>query len=375
MILIINASNIKNGGGLQVALSIVKECFEFPDNNYHIFLSKEISKQIIKSEFANNFHFYQIKHSPSSLFHSFGTIRILKKLESKICPDCVFTIFGPSYWTPKCLHILGFAQGYYLYPESPFFTVIRLIPKLKINLLKRVHCFFFKRNSKYYFVESEDAKLRLSLFLHKSKDDIYVISNTYHSVFDLQVVGNSLMPSKKNDEIRLVTISSYYQHKNIEIIKEVISELKKKSTLKYIFILTINHIIFESKFKEFKENIINLGPVPIDLCPKIYQECDFLFLPSLVEIFTASYPEAMKMKKPILTSNLSFARDICGEAAAYFDPLNPEDIANKIVNLANDKNRQNELIKKGEVRLLEFETPSSRAEKLLAICNNLIKMR
>ncbi len=81
----------------------------------------------------------------------------------------------------------------------------------------------------------------------------------------------------------------------------------------------------------------------------------------------------MKMKKPILTSDLSFAHDICGDAAEYFNPLNPEDIANKIINLANDKNRQNELIKKGERRLLDFETPKSRAEKYLAICNQIVK--
>jgi len=242
-------------------------------------------------------------------------------------------------------------------------------------LLKIVHHYFFKRNSKYYFVESEDAKLRLSSFLCKSKDDIYFISNTYHSVFNLQLNGNLILPQKENVEIRLVTICSYYEHKNLEIIKDVISVLKEKSKLKIIFILTINHSIFENKFKGYKENIINLGPIPIDLCPKVYQESDFLFLPSLVEIFTASYPEAMKMKKPILTSDLSFAHDICRDAAEYFNPLNPEDIANKIIYLANNKNRQNELIKKGERRLLDFETPKSRTEKFLAICNNLISMR
>ena len=118
-----------------------------------------------------------------------------------------------------------------------------------------------------------------------------------------------------------------------------------------------------------------MGPVPIDLCPKVYQECDFMFLPTLVEIFTASYPEAMKMKKPILTSDLSFAHDICGAAAEYFDPLDPEDISNKVFNLANNKDRQKELIQEGDIQLSFFETPQSRARKLLTICNDLIIMK
>lgn len=371
MILLINTSNLRQGGGIQVALSFIQECIHFNENEYHVFLSPNILSQINSKDYSGNFHFYHIQNSPSSLKHGIGILNQLRKLEYRIKPDCVFTIFGPSYWTPKSPHLLGYAQGYYLYPESPFFKRIKLSYKIKINLLKIVHRFFFIRNAKYYYVESEDAKLRLSSFLCKSKDNIYVISNTYHSVFNLQLNGNSILPPKKNDEIRLVTISSYYQHKNLEIIKDVISELKKKSILKYIFILTINRTIFENNFKTFKENIINLGPLPIDLCPKAYHESDFVFLPTLIEIFTASYPEAMKMGKPILTSDLSFAHSICGDAAEYFNPLSPQDIAYKIINLAENKERQIELIQNGKNRLLNFETPRSKAEKLLKICKRI----
>ena len=375
MILLINTSNLKKGGGIQVALSFIKEIIRFPENEYHIFIGCNILSQINEKEYPGNFHFYYIQNSPFSLKHGIGIINRLRKLEDKIKPDCVFSVFGPSYWTPKSPHLLGYAQGYYLYPESPFFKRITLSNKIKINLLKIVHRFFFRRNAKHYYVESEDAKLRLSSFLCKSKDNIHVVSNTYHSVFNLQLNGRSILPQKKNNEIRLVTISSYYPHKNLEIITDVVPFLKQKSTTKFIFILTIDHKIFENKFKAFKENIINLGPIPIDLCPKVYRESDILFLPSLVEIFTGSYPEAMKMKKPILTSDLSFAHEICGDAAEFFDPLNPEKIADKIISVANNIDHQRKLIKKGEDRLLYLETPESRAEKLLSICSNIITKR
>jgi glycosyltransferase involved in cell wall biosynthesis len=100
-----------------------------------------------------------------------------------------------------------------------------------------------------------------------------------------------------------------------------------------------------------------------------------MFLPSLIEIFTASYPEAMQMKKPILTSDLSFAHDICGEAAEYFDPVNPADIANKIIYLASNPARRTQLVKNGEKRLLQFETPASRAKNLLDVCEKISKMK
>ena len=55
-----------------------------------------------------------------------------------------------------------------------------------------------------------------------------------------------------------------------------------------------------------------------------------MFLPTFLECFSASYAEAMLMKKPIITSNLGFAQNVCKDAAVYFDPCNPEDIIDKI---------------------------------------------
>jgi glycosyltransferase involved in cell wall biosynthesis len=371
MILIINTCNLWRGGGIQVALSFIKELIDIPENEYHIFLGANIISQINSKEFPENFHLYYIQYSPSSLTHGLSIINKLRKLEDSIKPDCVYTVFGPSYWTPRSPHLLGFAQGYYLYPESPFFDRISMSHKLKINLLKRIHRILFIRNAGHYCVETEDAKEKLSSFLSKKKENIDVISNTYHSAFNPQLNGDLILPSKRSNEIRLITISSFYQHKNLEIIKDVITELKNKSRLNFIFILTIDFSTFEKIFKEFKENIVNMGPVPIDLCPKLYHECDFLFLPTLIEIFSASYPEAMKMKKPILTSDLSFAHEICGDAAEYFNPLNPVDIADKIILLTNSTSRQMELIEKGEKRLEHFVTPKIRALKLLEICEKL----
>lgn len=374
MRIIVNCSNLRIGGGIQVALSFIKELICLPLNEYHVFLSPQISSQINKNKYPYNFNFYHIAQSPSSCIYGYRVIIQLKKLENKIKPDCVFTIFGPSYWTPKSPHLLGFAIGFYLYPESPFFNRINLFAKIKLKFLKKVHFFFFRKNANYYYIESEDAKQRLSNILSISQNCIFAFSNTHHSVFNLPINGSSILPPKNKNEIRLVTISSYELHENLEIIKNVIPILKKKNSIKYIFILTIDNKIFQKKFQDIKSNIINLGPIPIIKCPKVYQESDFLFLPSLVDIFSASYPEAMKMKKPILTSDLSFAHDICGEAAMYFDPLDPEDIANKIIYLANNKDLQEKLIQKGEDRLKHFETPESRAKKLLEVCDKISKI-
>ena len=116
----------------------------------------------------------------------------------------------------------------------------------------------------------------------------------------------------------------------------------------------------------------NFGKCHIDRLPLLYDSCDAMILPTLLETFSATYPEAMIMRKPIITSKYSFAVDICGKAAEYFDPLDPVDIANKILNVALSHKRQTELIKKGNIRIKNFETPMSRASKYLKICETLM---
>lgn len=372
MKLIINCSVLKSAGGMQVALSIVKECIKFHENDYHIFVTQQIMDQIIESDFTSNFHFYFFKFSPSSIRNSIWTIRKLKKLEREIKPDCVFTVFGPSYWTPKSPHLIGYAVPHYVYPE--YYKKIKLSFKdRQLFLLKKyLYLYLFKKNGDFYYTETKDVSRRLSKLLNRSEERIVTIGNTYNYAFEDPDFDYNLVPPREKKEFRLVTISTYNIHKNFEIIEEVIPFLSE-ADVKVKFILTLDEKIFEHIFKNGRDCIINVGPVPLKMCPYLYSISDALFLPTFLECFSASYPEAMKMKKPILTSDLSFAREICGDSAIYFDPWNPQEIANKIINLVKRKDLQKELILRGEQQLEQFETPYSRTHKLLEACSNISK--
>ena len=52
------------------------------------------------------------------------------------------------------------------------------------------------------------------------------------------------------------------------------------------------------------------------------------------------------MKRPILTSDLPFAKFVRKVMLFFFDPLNPEEIANQIENLVNNDHLYDELVKK-----------------------------
>lgn len=373
MRLIINTSNLYVGGGVQVAVSFINELKNIGlDNVYHVYLSCVINEQIDTKSFPENFHFYIINKSPSSLKSRKKIVKKLNFLESKINPDIVFSVFGPTYWRPKNKHIMGFALVWLINPESSVFGELPLIKRI-INFLEiKYKAYHVKRNADYYITETDDAKSRLARIHNIEADKIYVVGNAYNSFFDQAEFKKVKFPLRKDKEFRLITISHNYVHKNLKIIRDVIPYLRDKE-LDYKFVLTIDKISYELLFGDLKEHVINLGAINSNLCPSAYEQSDALFLPTLLECFTASYPEAMKMNKPILTSNLSFARGICKDAALYFEPQDPLDIANKIIELSLNRSLQKTIIEKGNDYLGGFETAQSRARKYVEVFEHVSK--
>ena len=62
MKIIINTTNLKIGGAIQVAISFINECIGFSENEYYVFLSLSVAKEINHDLFPQNFKFYQFKN-------------------------------------------------------------------------------------------------------------------------------------------------------------------------------------------------------------------------------------------------------------------------------------------------------------------------
>jgi len=131
------------------------------------------------------------------------------------------------------------------------------------------------------------------------------------------------------------------------------------------FFVTLQDVDYENIFGLVKENVINLGRInPVDV-PAFYKDCDAVFMPSVLEVFSAVYLESMISKKPLIVPNLPFARDICGEAALYYDYDSLDDAVEKIKLLVNSEPLRDSLIEKGLEQQKKFDTPEIRFEKVL----------
>jgi glycosyltransferase involved in cell wall biosynthesis len=350
----------------------LEEFRNFPENQYHVALGSGVASLLNPAEFPANFTFYPICHGVVHLGNFWKIQSRMKALESRVNQDCVITTSGPAFWRPSSPHLVGFNRPLFIYHESPYLQSLSWAYKARIWAERTLHCHYFRSEANAYIVQTNDVNQRVRSLLHS--DEVHTISNTFSSYYEHPIPKARRLPEKRENCFRLLTLSSYYEHKNLELIQKVIEFLPVELRHKTEFVLTIT----EKEYKRFISRKIPpevklIGPVPAPECPSLYMECDFMFLPTLAECFSASYPEAMKMEKPIITTDLEFAHSICGPAACYFHPKNAQDAANKIVELVQDNSLRSKLIDAGRSQLERFDTPQSRAKKILDLCRGLVE--
>ena len=361
------------GGSLQVVVSLIKEFVKFSDNIYYIIVSREVKKQIGDIQFPSNFYFYDLKYPTKiRLLNSLLRYKQLKHIENQVNPDCVICSSGPLYWTPKSPMLIGYNLGHMIYPESPYFKRIPLWMKLRWKIRFYTYRTRYNKESSAIFVQTDDINQRLRKYLNIER--IFTVSNTYNNAYNLKKNFSNKLPKREKGEVRLLMLSAFYKHKNFEIIPEVIKELKRRDYNNVRFIVTLPKENYRLAFGENPpKEIINVGFIPVIEGASLYEECDFMFLPTLLECFSASYAEAMVMQKPILTSDLGFAHTVCKDAAIYFDPENAGDIADKLILLMSSPEKQKDLVNKGINQLSQFGSAENRAEKILELCKKIVK--
>ena len=160
------------------------------------------------------------------------------------------------------------------------------------------------------------------------------------------------------DGFKLLCLSQYYSHKNLEVLIDV-AELIRTWSIDLKIVLTIEavqgpgarRLIKAIADQDLGDIILNVGLVPMSRVPSLYRQTDALLLPTLLESFSGTYVEAMFHGKPIFTSDYEFAVDVCQDAAFYFDPLNAHDILRVISQAIENPEIINSKIAAGHKRL------------------------
>lgn len=103
----------------------------------------------------------------------------------------------------------------------------------------------------------------------------------------------------------------------------------------------------------------------------LYENCAAYVIPSLSEGFGLPGLEAMAHGAPVVSSNATCLPEVYGEAAHYFDPVNLEDIAQRIGEVIDNPELRQSLIDNGRSQVARYSWQRA-AQETLAVYNQLL---
>jgi glycosyltransferase involved in cell wall biosynthesis len=151
----------------------------------------------------------------------------------------------------------------------------------------------------------------------------------------------------------ILSVGSDSKHKNIaSLIKAM--ECLDKDEIHLIITGGQYSKVFSSKAEEAKPWLHRLGYVTDHQLKHLYENAVCFVYPSVYEGFGLPPLEAMSCGCPVLVSNAASLPEICGDAALYFDPLNPEEIGEKILLLLENPSEREKMILKASSHIEDF---------------------
>jgi glycosyltransferase involved in cell wall biosynthesis len=276
--------------------------------------------------------------------------------------DVLFTLgnLGPIW--PRLPHVLLFQNAYYIYPWSEVRPFLSPSEALAVRFQRLLFGLSLRRVSAVA-AQTDVAAARLREVFDVPRTRVAVVPNAIDmspkstaKTAEARMAG---LRDRAGGRLIALTLARYYPHKNLEFVIRTARRLREYGDDRIVFYLTVDerqHSGAARLVKAIERNgledwVVNLGPIPAERLPLVYQTADLLFFPTLLESFSGTYLEAMQHGLPIVTSDRDFARECCGDAALYLDPHEVESAVSTLQCLAGNPGLRNRMGAAGRIRL------------------------
>jgi glycosyltransferase involved in cell wall biosynthesis len=114
------------------------------------------------------------------------------------------------------------------------------------------------------------------------------------------------------------------------------------------------------------DNVAQLGAVPYASLHHLYRACDLYVTAAYAETFAHPLVEAMASGLPVVASDLPVHKEVCGDAAQYFQRFSPELLAEAVARIAGSSEFNLQLSTAGKKRSGNFSW-AEHVNRLLAL--------
>jgi glycosyltransferase involved in cell wall biosynthesis len=272
-------------------------------------------------------------------------------------PDVIFNTANRGFINPPAPQATFIHDSHLFYPSRQFGEAAPL--DRMIFWYHRRHLRRSVRATQMLFCQTDIAQRRLkeTYGLRYSPE---IIPNQLADLGDIESTEMPTLshPGALDGQFKLFVPTRYYAHKNLEVIPRLFD--RYRDHMKDItVILTLSadqhrraaRLLRQIKRVSSDINLLAVGNLNRDELYSFYRYSDALFLPTFLESFSLTYLEAMRLERPIITSNMDFAHNICGDAAVYVDPYDTSSVLEGIMAVKNSADLREKLTKAGKGRL------------------------
>jgi len=172
------------------------------------------------------------------------------------------------------------------------------------------------------------------------------------------------------DDQFIMYLGNGFPHKNLLKLVEAFDILhSKRPNLKLVFVgkkdIHYEELEALAATHPSAKNIIITGFLPDEEAKWLYEHCQAYVFPSLSEGFGLPALEAMTNGAPVVSSDATCLPEVYGNAAHYFNPHNPKDIAQKVGQVLDDTELRTTLVKNGYERLKKYSWHTMAEETLI----------
>lgn len=173
----------------------------------------------------------------------------------------------------------------------------------------------------------------------------------------------------------LLAVTSGLLHKNLPRLLEAFAQARLDAEIRLVIVGEIHEqarprMLTRAQLRQQAEALGIAGRVEIsgyvsaEALADLYRRAIAFVFPSSYEGFGLPLLEAMHWGVPVLSARTSALPEVAGEAALYFDPLQPAELARAMEQVVADAECRRALIAKGRERLRAFSWERTAAQTL-----------
>jgi glycosyltransferase involved in cell wall biosynthesis len=373
MVIVIDAINIRGGGGVTHLVELLKEAEPsfFGFKKIYVCATKKTNEKIEDKpwliKYNNNFF------EQGTIARFFWQIFFLNKFLKKNKCDLLF-VPGGTYlgcWKPfvtMSQNLLPFE-----WKELRRYGVSKMF--FKMIFLKLTQTYTFNKANGVIFLTSYAQEIVKKQIKNNINSTIVAhgINKRFENLPKLQYSINDYSPK---NPFKILYISSIDVYKHQDHVIEAVSILHKEG---YPVLLELvgpahpeplrkmNKLI--DKLDPQKDFVIYYGSLPYESLDNMYKNSDIFLFASSCETFGQIVTEAMSAGLPIACSKKSALPDVLGDAGIYFDPEDSSDIALALKTLILNPELRTKIAITGYERSKEYSWNKSANETFSFLSN------